>query len=398
MESTSDSSIKSDVEQKESLAGSSKDEEVLLNEEFAKLQLTMKGAVVYMDKLLEENNYITPEPSSTISYESMLIGEEMYHNTVQMMAEKKLIIDEELIATHEADKNNLFRQLEDNDSEDSDEYHPDEKKAKQVEYIPLDYKVTVINIAKQHPNWSLKNLQRKGCSRLKNMKDLKRWEEQIKKGGTIIDKYTTIDSWTYDRFVEARENLQQVTTRNLQQWALAAASQFENFNFKSSLSWVNKFKRNHRIRQRKITRYVSERETFTMSEILASAEEFRIQVRHIIPNFQKEFVINTDQTGNFKKLNFTNCKYLKIVYMQYYIFSSLFTLYINFLQYIFYYITGCQYQSTFDRSLAEQGSKTVFVKKQHLNRTTHSYTAQYAITIVRRIDSSSICVLTRIDR
>jgi len=299
MESISDSSIKSDVEQKESLAGSSKDEEVLLNEEFAKLQL--KGAVVYMDKLLEENNLITPEPPSTVSYESMLIGEEMYHNAVQMIAEKKLITDEELIAIHEADENNFFRELEYNDSdcEDSDEYQPDEKKAKQVEYIPLDYKVKVVNIAKQHPNWNLKNLQKKGCSRLKNMKDLKRWEEHIKKGGTIIDKYTTIDSWTYDRFTEARENLQQVTTRNLQQWALAAASQFENFNFKGSLSWVNKFKRNHRIRQRKITRYVSERETFTMPEILASAEEFRIQVRHIIPNFQKEFVINTNQTGNF---------------------------------------------------------------------------------------------------
>lgn len=137
-------------------------------------------------------------------------------------------------------------------TEDSDEYHPDEKKAKQVEYIPLDYKVKVVNIAK-HPNWNLKNLQKKGCIRLKSMKDLKRWEEHIKKGGTIIDKYTTIDSWTYDRFIKARENLQ-VTTRNLQQWALAAASQFENFNFKGSLSWVNKFKRNHRIRQRKITR------------------------------------------------------------------------------------------------------------------------------------------------
>lgn len=98
MESTSDSSIKSNVEQKESLAGSSKDEEVLLNEEFAKLQL--KGAVVYMDKLLEENNLITPEPPSTISYESMLIGEEMYHNTVQMIAEKKLITDEELINSY----------------------------------------------------------------------------------------------------------------------------------------------------------------------------------------------------------------------------------------------------------------------------------------------------------
>jgi len=154
MESTSDSSIKIDVEQKESLAGSSKDEEVLLNEEFAKLQL--KGAVVYMDKLLEENNLITPEPLSTISYESMLIGEEMYHNAVQMIAEKKLITDEELIAIHEADENNFFRELEYNDSdcEDSDEYQPDEKKAKQVEYIPLDYKVKVVNIAKQHPNWN----------------------------------------------------------------------------------------------------------------------------------------------------------------------------------------------------------------------------------------------------
>lgn len=57
-----------------------------------------------------------------------------------------------------------------------------------------------------------------------------------KKGGTMIDKYATIDSWTYDHFTEARENLQQVTTRNLQQWAMAAASQFENFDFKASLS------------------------------------------------------------------------------------------------------------------------------------------------------------------
>lgn len=319
MESTSDIPTKNDVKQKDSLAGSSADNEVLLDEEFTKLQL--KGAVVYMDKLLEENNWITPEPPTTISYESMLIGEEMYHNTVQLIAEKKLITDEELIDIHEDNEKDFFQELEDNDSDDSDEYQPDVKKAKQKDYISLDYKVKVVNIAKQYPKWSLANLQKKGCSRLKSMKDLKKWEEHIKKGGTMIDKYTTIDSWTYDRFTEARENLQQVTTRNLQQWALAAASQFENFDFKASLSWVNRFKRNHRIRQRKITRYVSERETFTMQEILDSAEQFRIQVRHLIPNFQKEFVINTDQTGNLKKLNFTNCKYLEIVYIRYHFFS-----------------------------------------------------------------------------
>lgn len=54
----------------------------------------------------------------------------------------------------------------------------------------------------------------------------------MKRGGTSIDKYVVIDSWTYDRFVEARANYQQVTTRNLQQWALSAASQFHDFFLK----------------------------------------------------------------------------------------------------------------------------------------------------------------------
>lgn len=129
------------------------------------------------------------------------------------------------------------------------------------------------------------------------MRYLERWEEQIKKGGTSQEKFAIIDSWTYDRFKEARENLQQVTTRNLQQWALAAASQFENFEFKASNAWVIKFKRRHRIRQRKVTKFVSERETVTLEETLENAENFRKQVRAVAPNFDKNFILNTDQTG-----------------------------------------------------------------------------------------------------
>ncbi|KAF5299773.1 hypothetical protein FQA39_LY11443 [Lamprigera yunnana] len=84
---------------------------------------------------------------------------------------------------------------------------------------------------------------------------------------------------TYDRFAESQQNNQQVTTRNLQQWALAAASQFENFDFKALNSWVEKFKHRHRIGQRKITKYVSEKESATIEETLASAENFRTQHR-----------------------------------------------------------------------------------------------------------------------
>ncbi|GFY79658.1 valine--tRNA ligase [Trichonephila inaurata madagascariensis] len=86
--------------------------------------------------------------------------------------------------------------------------------------------------------------------------------EDIIKEGNKFDKYALIDSWTYDRFVDARENFHPVTTRNLQQWALSAAG----------------------------------------------------------PKFDKDFVINTDQTG-------------------------------------------CQYQSTFNRTLAHKGSNTIFVKR-----------------------------------
>lgn len=59
-------------------------------------------------------------------------------------------------------------------------------------------------------------------------------------------------------------------TKNFQQWALAAASQFENFDFKAFNSWVEKFKRKHRIRQQKVTKYVSEKESATIEETLAS--------------------------------------------------------------------------------------------------------------------------------
>ena len=93
-----------------------------------------------------------------------------------------------------------------------------------------------------------------------------------------------------------------MTTRNLQQWALAATSQFEGFDFKASKSWADRFKRRHKIRQRKVTKFVSEKETVTLDETLAAAETFRKQVRAVTPKFDKNLIINTDQTGVSTKL------------------------------------------------------------------------------------------------
>lgn len=116
----------------------------------------------------------------------------------------------------------------------------------------------------------------------------------------------------------------------------AAPFQSNSFSFLASPTWVKVFKRRHKIRQRKITKYVSRREVVTLEETLQSAERFQTQMRKIIPDFNLDFVINTDQTG-------------------------------------------CTYQSTYNRSLEFKDTKTVIIKKHNLNKITHFYTAQYCI-------------------
>ena len=264
-------------------------------------KLRLKDALLHFQQRLVENDLVASESSTAITEEAMLMADKLFDNCMEMLAEMKITEEEELILNNDIDAENLFEEVGDvsevSSEGSSDDYEPEEKKEKLVEYIPLEYKIKVVNIAKKHPGRSLKVLQRQGCHRLKYMKDIPRWEESIKSGGTLIDKYNTIDSWTYDRFTEARENNQQVSTRNLQQWGLSAASQFPDLNFKASETWVQEFKRKHRIRQRKITKYITERETVTVEETLALAENFRKQIRALIPKFNKDFIMNTDQTG-----------------------------------------------------------------------------------------------------
>lgn len=282
--------------QKEVASTSRSEEEILpgsLHSDKSKQQL--KDAVIYYEQLLDENNLITSETSDTISHESMLIGQQFYESTLELLADRQLLVEEELIHENELCEEVSFEEVEEGLS--SDEYEPEEKRPRELEHVPLDYKVKVVNIAKAHPTWSLQTLQKKGCSRLKKKEYISRWEEDIKKGGTLFDKYAVIDSWTYDRFMEARQGYHQVTTRNLQEWALAAAGQFPDFAFKASDRWIAKFKKKHGIRQRKITKFVTQKEAVTVDDILTSADIFRTQTLRLLPNFQKDYVINTDQTG-----------------------------------------------------------------------------------------------------
>ena len=133
----------------------------------------------------------------------MLIGEELYDKTLEILNEKKFIHDEELIHVNEVCEGVNFETVHDDSS--PEEYDPEYKKSKPNDYISLDNKIKFINIAEAHPTWSLTTLQKKNTVVWKK-EYLSSRKEDIKKGGAIFDKYTVIDSWIYDRFIEARQH------------------------------------------------------------------------------------------------------------------------------------------------------------------------------------------------
>ena len=163
------------------------------------------------------------------------------------------------------------------------------------------------------------------------------WEADIAAGGTIFEKYEVINDRTIKQFAEARSNLEQVTTRILQQWAMQFAHELGCDQFIASERWAQKFKQKYNIRQRKITRYVAKGEVTSMENILEAANKFQNTVKALYKNYPEDLVLNTDQIG-------------------------------------------CQYQSTIARTLSIRGVKSVPVKTGNINKITHSYTAQYTLT------------------
>ncbi|GFY73942.1 HTH CENPB-type domain-containing protein [Trichonephila inaurata madagascariensis] len=77
----------------------------------------------------------------------MLMGEELYNYAVDMLAQRNMIHDKELIHANEVCEEVFFESVEVDSS--SDEYEPKEKK-RDIKYIPLDYKIKAVNMAKRN--------------------------------------------------------------------------------------------------------------------------------------------------------------------------------------------------------------------------------------------------------
>ncbi|GBN44124.1 hypothetical protein AVEN_257495-1 [Araneus ventricosus] len=71
-------------------------------------QLSLKDAVIYYQGLLAQNNLISSESSASICHEAMLMGEEIFQNTLAILAKKIIVSDEELIHENERYQESYF--------------------------------------------------------------------------------------------------------------------------------------------------------------------------------------------------------------------------------------------------------------------------------------------------
>lgn len=183
------------------------------------------NALLAANAIYEEQNLLTKNPPQKISSVSLAMAHEISKATINIINDCIISTEEELILFDESDNEGEFEECKDDPTLDKD-YTPEDFEEPPHDHISLEYKEKVVALAQAHPKWSLAVLQKNGASRLKRKDYLQRWKEDIVNGGGRIDKLNKINSEVFDLFTEARSCLEQVTTRTLQQWAMAAAFPF----------------------------------------------------------------------------------------------------------------------------------------------------------------------------
>lgn len=86
--------------------------------------------------------------------------------------------------------------------------------------VPSNVEQKVVELARKHPSWSTATLHRKGARKHRDRSHLKRWENDVKNGGSNRPKCQKVNDLTFVRFKEARSKRQPVTTHNLLEFRL----------------------------------------------------------------------------------------------------------------------------------------------------------------------------------
>lgn len=232
---------------------------------------------------------------------------------------------------------------DDDNYNNDDDYNEDHENEKSLKKFSLEYMKNVVQFydeqqrGTQKRTDSFSNLQNR-FKRVKDKSYIRRFRKYIESHGKKKQKLDQIDSFAYKSFDNFRQQLLSIHDIDLKRWALQKASELGDKTFMASDYWLYTFKKRHHIVSRKITKLVTKRDVVDKDIINKSADEFTCNVQKIVMNYNRNYILNTDQSG-----------------LQLEMFS--------------------------DRALTYQGEKLTLSTVRSVNNTTHSYTVQPIITM-----------------
>ncbi|CAF3411410.1 unnamed protein product [Rotaria sp. Silwood2] len=147
---------------------------------------------------------------------------------------------------------------------------------------------------KRRRSW--KNVKHR-FQRVRDLSYISRFRAYIEKGGTRMQKLENVNNYVYHKFEQARQSYLPVHDLDLRRWGLEKAKQELLHDFVASEKWLFNFKIQHNICSRKVTKVVTTKQVTNKEEVQHSADEFVSSVRDLVPKYDPDYVINTDQSG-----------------------------------------------------------------------------------------------------
>ena len=227
------------------------------------------------------------------------------------------------------------------------------KVIKDDEKIPLSKKQEILNYVYAHKTWAVTTIQ-KTYPQFRYRSYKKRWEDQIKNGGTEEEILLEIENFTISQFREARNSCKSIHDVDIKRWALQRSLDFGYKKFRAGSAWIQRFKVRNGIVSRKVQKFVNKKEIEDKVQLKENADEFRKKVLDMQKNYKPSMIWNSDQIG-------------------------------------------FAYEITDNRTLSWTGERKTFGRAfSPRNKATHSYTVQYVISMEGKIIGDAFVCLQEV--
>lgn len=185
---------------------------------------------------------------------------------------------------------------------------PPKQKSSEVENISFERMKKIVDFAFSKKDGTMVKYTRIAHNfyrDFKNVRDIgkrvRRMADIVNKGGATFGKLQNISQVCLERFRDAKAQHKIVHDSDIMSWAIEANRTLNVATFRASPRWVLKFKQNHGIVSRKITKIVTRSFDQDSALILAEASNFLKTIRTYIS--RRKVILNSDQSKIEKEMH-----------------------------------------------------------------------------------------------